>query len=643
MRKKYTSIFFALLFSTALLGQMSLAHYFTDNMVLQHGRVNNIYGGAPAGAAITVKYQNRKTVVRANNDGEWNYKLPAGKPGKTGQIIFSSGEEEIVLDNLLFGDVWVCSGQSNMEFQLSAFKDVYGEEMQTAGNDNIRFVTIGREFDNKEWKTPPIGRSWRSITPTSIPECSAVAYFFAKKLQQQLHIPIGLVVSAWGGTPAQSWMDTSALKQFPNYDQVYQNTIKKIDFRNLNAMRKQAETTFREKKGTVSPSNNGIAKMNYDDASWEKTVLPGVWEDRGHPDLDGIAAYRIRFTIPAGNENKEAELHLPAVDDIDSTYINGVFVGSRTVWNELRIYKVPAGILKAGENILTVWVEDGQGGGGMNNDPNNYYIKTGNQQFNLSGAATFKVLAASENVLPGINYSSLQNQPGVLYNTMIAPLLKTSMKGAIWYQGESNVPQYEEYRTLFPSLITNWRKKWQQGNFPFLFVQLSSYNPSGKEPVLSDWAYLREAQAGALALPNTGMAVSTDVGDEFDIHPKRKKEVGERLAANAFNIVYGMKSKEYCGPVYQSATVNATVVEINFIHTGKGLMNTGTTLKGFTIAGADKKFIPATAIINGKKVVVSNSGITSPVYVRYAWANAPLEANLYNIDGFPAAPFRTDK
>jgi sialate O-acetylesterase len=177
MRKKYASIFFALLFSTALLGQMSLAHYFTDNMVLQHGRVNNIYGGAPAGAVVTVKYRDKKTVLRANNDGEWNYKLPAGKPGKAGKIIFSSGEEEIVLDNLLFGDVWVCSGQSNMEFQLSAFKDVYGEEMQTARNDNIRFVTIGREFDNREWRSPPIGRSWRSISPTSIPECSAVAYF----------------------------------------------------------------------------------------------------------------------------------------------------------------------------------------------------------------------------------------------------------------------------------------------------------------------------------------------------------------------------------------------------------------------------------------------------------------------------------
>lgn len=643
MIKKFISGFVLLLFSISLFSQMSLSHYFTDNMVLQHGRINNIYGGAPAGAAVSVLYQNKKTVVRANAKGEWNYRLPAGKPGRAASITFSSGEEKIVLENVLFGDVWVCSGQSNMEFQLNAFHDVYKNELQTANNDNIRFMMVNREFDNREWRSPSIGRSWRSITPQSIPDCSAVAYFFAKKLQQKLKIPIGLVVSAWGGTPAQSWMDTLSLKQFPNYDQTYQQAIKTIDFSKLNRLRREAEAAFRQKRISAAPFNNGIAKVDYDDASWEKTTLPGVWEDKGYPNLDGIAAYRIRFNIPAGYENKEAELHLPAVDDIDSTFINGTFVGSFNVWNQPRVYKVPANTLKPGENILTVWVEDGQGGGGMNSDPNGYYIKTGDRMFNLSGPAKFSVLAPVENVSPGVNYNAMQNQPGVLFNAMIAPLLKNSIKGVIWYQGESNVPQYEEYRTLFPALITNWRRRWMQGNFPFLFVQLSSYNPGGNEPELSDWALLREAQAGALKLPFTGMAVSTDVGDQQDIHPKRKKEVGDRLAEQAFHIIYGFPNKAATGPVYQSAVVQKGSIELSFVNVGSGLIQKDDQLEGFAIAGADKKFYPATASIAGNKVTVSSNNVPAPVYVRYAWANSPLQANLYNREGFPAAPFRTDK
>jgi sialate O-acetylesterase len=624
-------------------GQMSLSHYFSDNMVLQHGRVNNIYGGAPAGAAVTIKYQNKKLVVRANSKGEWNFPLPASKPGKAGKITFSSGEEEIVLENWLFGDVWVCSGQSNMEFQMSSFKDVYGDEMQKANNNNIRFMVVEKRFDNKEWRSPPIGRSWRPITPASIPECSAVAYFFAKKLQQQLNIPIGLVISAWGGTPAQSWMDTLSLKPFSNYDRIYHQSIKKIDLSQLSEIRRKATEVFNQKRISSAPFNTGMARVEYDDASWENTSLPGVWEDKGYPDLDGIAIYRTRFSLPAGVENQEAELYLPAVDDVDSTYINGVFVGSLGIWNQPRIYKVPANILKQGENVLTVWVEDGQGGGGMSNDPNRYYIKVGDRMFNLSAPAKFKILASTENVTPGVNLSSMQYQPGVLYNTMIAPLLKTSIKGVIWYQGESNVPQYEEYRNLFPALINGWRKKWKQGNFPFLFVQLSSYNPGGKEPVLSNWAFLREAQTAALKLPHTGMAVTTDVGDRDDIHPKRKKEVGERLAANAFYGVYGIKGKEYIGPVYQSQSIKGNAIEISFSHIGSGLRNTPTRLMGFAIAGEDKKFQPAAAEIRGGKVVVKNNDVPAPKYVRYAWGNAPLEANLYNQDGFPAAPFRTDK
>ncbi len=641
--RKQILLFLLLVNVSVLEAQMSLAHYFSDGMVLQHGKVNLLYGNAPAGAAVTITYKGKKTVVYANNKEEWRFALPPGKPGKAGEIVFSSGLERIVLNDVLFGDVWVCSGQSNMEFQMSSFRDTYGEEMATAQNNHIRFVIIEKRFDNQEWQSPPIGKSWRSVTPNSIPECSAVAYFFAKKLQQKLKIPIGLIISAWGGTPAQSWMDTTSLKAFPGYYNTYQHHIQPINFAQIAQLKKQADEAFRSIKRSVGPSVTGMAAVAYNDAAWEKSALPGVWEERGHPNLDGIAMYRTRFMLPPGMENKTGELYLPAVDDIDSTYINGVFVGSHNIWNEPRKYTIPANLLKAGENVLSVWVEDGQGGGGMNNEPNGFYLKIGDEKVNLSGPAAFQILAPIKNAAGGANVSAMQNEPGVLYNAMIAPLLKTAIKGAIWYQGESNVPKYDEYRTLFPALIKGWRNKWKQGNFPFLFVQLSSYNPSGVEPALSDWALLREAQAMALQLPNTGMAVTTDVGDEKDIHPKRKKEVGERLAAQAFYRVYGMKKDVYTGPVYASHTIKGKTIEIAFEHTGTGLTAGNNMVQGFAVAGADKKFYPAMAEIMGNRVAVMCADVPAPVYVRYAWGNAPLNANVYNREGFPAAPFRTDK
>jgi sialate O-acetylesterase len=288
-------------------------------------------------------------------------------------------------------------------------------------------------------------------------------------------------------------------------------------------------------------------------------------------------------------------------------------------------------------------VEDTGGGGGLNDDPSHFYIETNGKKIALSGAASMKILLRKNQVTNGVNLSSLQNQPAVLFNAMIAPLLPATIRGVIWYQGESNADKYVEYRTLFPALISNWRKRWASTDLPFLFVQLASYNPALKEPAENKWAGLREAQSYALQLPKTGMAVTIDVGDQVDIHPKRKREVGERLAANAFNIVYGMKNEVPAGPMYKSHTITGNTIVINYDYTGKGLWQKGDKLMGFTIAGENKEFVPANAVIQGNTVVVSAAEISTPVYVRYAWADAPMDANLYNKEGLPAAPFRTDK
>lgn len=642
MQKRFL-LFFTLFISYSVFAQLKLPAIFGNNMVFQQGKETNVWGWGTPQKNVSISFLHKKYVTKVNSKGEWKIKLSAAKSWEGGNMIITSNTEKIVIANILIGEVWICSGQSNMEMTVQSFRDVYADEMKTAHNNNIRFVVVKRTFDNNEKKEVTLDRRWSAIDSSTVGDCSATAYFYAKNLQKKLKVPVGLIVTAWGGTFGQSWMDTIALRDFPNYKNIYEKTILPLDFLRLEQLQKEKETAFKNKIAEEAYNFKSSVQINYDDQLWENSELPGNWEQKGYPDFDGIAAYRIEFTVPAANENQEADLHLPAVDDIDSTYINGVFIGSHNVWNQLRVYKVPAGILKAGKNVLAIWVEDDRGGGGLNYDEENFYLQIAGERIPLKGKAKFKLLVPLYISSPGINYSAIQNSPGVLFNTMIAPLLNYTFRGVIWYQGESNAARYEEYRSLFPSLINCWRRRWQQGNFPFLFVQLASYNPASKEPAISDWAFLREAQTSTLKLPNTGMAVTTDIGDRYDIHPKQKKEVGERLAANAFNIVYGFKNELPAGPLLKEAVVKNNSIVLSFKNIGKGLMIKGNDLLGFTIAGADKKFVEAKAIIKTNKVVVFNEILAKPMYVRYAWANAPLEANLFNKDGFPASSFRTDK
>lgn len=623
--------------------QLRLPQLFSDNMVLDHSKIINIWGTASPGKPVTVSLFGDIKETSSSADGKWEVWYQPKLAGQRGELNVTSGTDRISLKNVTMGEVWICSGQSNMEFPLGSFRDFYAAEIRNSKNDWIRFATVQTQYSNQEETDAAMRYTWTPVDENSVGNCSAVAYFFARKLFEQIHVPIGIIITSWGGTPAQAWMDETGIKDFANYANAYEKGIKPLDFSKLNELKQKSEEAFRQKSSVVSASFKQYIQPGYDDSGWEEVTLPGVWENAGHADFDGLAAYRISFTLPPGSAGKEAVLHLPAIDDIDSTYINGQFIGTHRVWNELRTYKIGPGVLKDGKNMLTIWVEDGQGGGGLNNDPDNYYIEIQNNKIPLKGSARLKLLLSVESSFSGVNLSSVQNSPCVLFNAMIAPLLHFPFRGVIWYQGESNVPQYEEYRTLFPAMITRWRARFGQGDFPFFFVQLSSYNPSANEPALSDWAFLREAQEMALKLPNTGMVVTTDIGDQFDIHPKRKKEVGERLAANACRKIYGFKNLIASGPVFEKATASGKTLTLSFRNTGSGLLVKGDTLQGFVVAGADKKFYPAKARLQGGKIILESGQVPLPKYARYAWANAPLEANLYNKEGFPAVPFRTDK
>jgi len=354
--------------------------------------------------------------------------------------------------------------------------------------------------------------------------------------------------------------------------------------------------------------------------------------------------YRLAFSVDAADAGKEAELNMPAVDDMDSTYINGTFIGSINQWDAGRKYKIPAGVLKAGRNLLVIKVQDDGGGGGLSAVEEKFNVTISNKKIQLAGKAKYNIIAVLEDITGG--NGAIEHQPAVLYNAMIAPILPLSIRGAIWYQGESNADNTKdalEYSTLFPAMINDWRNHWGQGDFPFLFVQLSSFGAVRTEPAECNWGFLREAQTKTLALPNTAMAVTIDVGNPTNIHPQQKKEVGDRLAAGALKTVYGKTKLVAGGPQLKGFSIKGNQVILEFSNTGTGLMIKGKELKHFAVAGADKKFVWADAVIKGNTIVVSCKTGVKPVAIRYAWANSPVDANLYNKEGFPAVPFRTDE
>jgi sialate O-acetylesterase len=515
----------------------------------------------------------------------------------------------------------------------------YADEIASANYSEIRHFWIPTMTDlSVPHDDFPTGY-WKSANPEDVPEFSAVAYFFARKIYQKYHVPIGLINASVGGTPIEAWTSEEGLKEFPNIDATIQ---------------KNKDTSYVNNNTIKLPNNNakketdlGMIRSWYDPAyipkEWRTINIPGYWEDQGVKDLDGVVWYRREIDVPESMTNIPAKVFLGRIRDADFLYINGKMVGNTAYQYPQRRYQIPANVLKPGKNIFVVRVINNSGRGGFIPDKP-YCLIAGNDTLDLKGYWQYKV---GDVFLPGsdsANNFSLENQPTALYNAMVAPMTNYTIKGFLWYQGEANSSRAKEYTTLQPALITDWRNKWKEGSIPFLFVQLPNFMEVDYLPSESQWAELREAQLKSLSVPNVGMAVAIDLGEWNDIHPDRKKEVGERLALAAEKIAYGEKDIVYSGPVYHSSTIDGNKVIISFTNTGSGLItNDGEELSQFAIAGADKKFVWAKAKIEGDKVVVWNDNIPDPMYVRYAWADNPDNPNLYNKEGLPASPFRTDR
>ena len=632
-----------LLISTSIQAQITLPRLVRDSMILQRDTKLKIWGWATKGEEVKIKFNGKSAKAKTTGDGKWMALLPAMKAGGP-YTMEITGKNKITLKDILIGDVWFCSGQSNMVHQMSLHNITYAKDIAEANYPEIRHFWIPTLTNLQGPKDDLPTGYWKWANPQDVNQFSAIAYFFAKKIYDKYKVPIGLINASVGGTPIEAWTSEEGFKDFSNIlatiqknkDTGYVNSANRAAFANR-IVRKEQD------KGLTSSVK--WYDVNYIPKGWQNINIPGYWEDQGIKDLNGVVWYRREIEIPQSMTGVPAKVFLGRIVDADALYINGAQVGNTTYQYPQRRYSLPAGTLKPGKNIFVVRVTNSSGKGGFVPDKP-YYIEAASQTVDLKGTWQYKVGEAYAPVSRGFGGGgiSAQNSPTGLYNAMVAPTINYAIKGILWYQGESNADNPQAYYKLLPALIADWRNKWGQGNIPFLYVQLPNFMEANYIPSESNWALLRESALKTLSVPNTAMAVTIELGEWNDIHPDNKKDVGERLALGALKIAYGEKDLVSSGPLYQSAKVDGNKIIINFTDIGSGLMtNDGEEPGYFSIAGADKKFVWAKAKIEGDKVVVWNEDLTQPMYVRYAWADNPFGANLYNKEGLPASPFRTDE
>jgi len=622
-------------------GQVRLPCLISDGMVLQRGAEVPVWGWAGAGEKITVRFIDQIYWTTADDSGRWSVTLSGLTAGGPYDMEINASNQ-ITLENILVGDVWVCSGQSNMTLPMKRVRELYEEEISRPKNPNLHYFFVPMKYDFNTRQDDLISGEWKSANPENVLNFAAVAYFFGKALYDKYSVPIGLINASVGGTPAEAWMSEEALKAFPVHwkaaqkfkDNTYIDQI-------LNEDRRTREDWYR----ALHRLDQGFADKDHpwfdpdlDTSSWSTMTVPSYWADEGLGNVNGVVWFRKGIEIPASMSKKPGLLRMGTIVDADSVFVNGQFVGTTSYQYPPRKYRIPENLLHPGENTIVVRVISNRGKGGFVKDKP-YQLTAGGRTIDLKGEWQYK-LGAVMNPLPDQFF--VFYKPSGLFNGMIAPLLRNPIKGVIWYQGESNAGRPAEYCKLMPALIADWRANWHQGDFSFFFVQLPNFMETADQPSESNWAELREAQLKTLSVPNTGMAVTIDIGEWNDIHPLNKKPVGERLALAAQKVAYHDNAVVYSGPIYRSMQIKGNQIILTFTNTGSGLtVKGGGDLKRFAIAGADKKFIWAKAKIKNDQVVVWSDQIKNPVAVRYAWADNPEGANLYNKEGLPASPFRT--
>lgn len=626
---------------------LKLNPLFSYGMVLQRDRDDPVYGTAAPGAFVQVEIAGQKIGATADGAGNWQAQIrPLRGPGPYAMTV-TSGGETVSVGDIMVGEVWVASGQSNMGFTEQDADDYLAA--QTMATPDIRMFTV----KNVTAETPAttVEGFWEAASPSTVGHFSAVALAYARELEQHLHVPIGIIHSSWGGTPCEAWTSKEALQREPATKPMIDAYVADLaNFPQKKAAYDEAMQLWIDgKKGGENQGfDNGWALAEFKDSDWKPVSTAKVEEIMGR-EFDGAFWFRQTIQLPDTWYGKELKLELGPVDDYDNTYFNGIRVGrtdDRTdnAWSVPRVYTIAPGIVRKGANTVSVRVFNAQGPGGMTGplDQMKISLSDGSASLPLNGQWRFKIEQELDPNAPrphGPLGPGNPNAPAELFNGMIAPLIPYGIRGAIWYQGESNVGRAAEYTHLFPAMIRDWRARWGEGLFPFYFVQLANFLPRKDQPSDSAWAELREAQASALNLPNTGEAVIIDIGEANDIHPKNKKEVGRRLALISLAKTYH-RPVLYASPTYASMSVNSGEVKVQFDN-GSLTTSDGQPPRGFALAGNDRKFYWAEARIEGSTVVLTCAQVPRPVAVRYGWADNP-DVNVVNHAGLPTRPFRTD-
>jgi sialate O-acetylesterase len=643
MARKYAAVLkilitAILLLSVAARADVRLPQLLGDGVVLQRDTSVTIWGWADDSEVIEVRLDGELVASTTTKDGQWRVALAAQTAGGPHQLQVS-GNNSLQISDVYFGDVWIASGQSNMQLPMERVKEKYESEIATANYPLIREFEVPRRAEYQHPQRDLDGGTWKRTTPDSVLSFSAVGYFFARSLQSQYDVPIGIISSNYGGSAAESWMSEKALADYPHYLDIARRNADEAALQQLLDRDKAvvdawyADVDSRDAGLSAEP---GWAASDYDDSDWPEMDLPGFWDRTELGPINGVVWFRKTIELPSSANNAAAKLMLGRIVDADTTYINGMQVGNTTYQYPPRRYEVPAGLLRAGKNTIAVRVVNSSGSGGFVTDKP-YWLQFGDSIVDLRGAWRYKLGATAVPIAPPDFVG--HRQPLGFSNAMLEPLLNMTIKGVIWYQGETNVDRPAEYVQLLPAMIRDWRERFGQGNFPFILVQLANFLEAQALPGESAWAETRNAQLLALREPNTAMAVAIDIGEWNDIHPLDKKTVGERLALAARKLAYGETNLVASGPIFRSLELCGDGIAVEFDFTGDGLVARGPELNGFAVAGADDVFHWADAHIDGDTVIVKSAAVPHPKRVRYAWADNPSTANLYNREGLPASPF----
>lgn len=630
MKRTFFFIWFLGL-TMVLQAQIQLPHFFSDHMVLQREMPIPIWGTAPALSKVTVKFNQQKISTTTDANGKWMVNLNAESAGGP-YTLKISGSNKIIIKDVLVGDVWLCTGQSNMEWTVEQSND-YEIEKPIAANSKIRHIKFEHQTDFKPLNDI-VKTTWQVNSPETVGKFSGIGYYFAQSLFEDQQIPIGLINASWGGTNVETWISKTSFENSADFQYLMSNMpevkaedMELLKIKDIETLQKVSLKDFNAQK-FIDPI--------FDDSQCPEIFQPKGWEQQIIGNIDGIVWIRKTFEITEEEAKQNATLHLSKIDDFDVTYVNGQEVGSTQQWDIPRVYVLKNGILKPGKNVIVIKITDTGGGGGIYGAEKDVKLELENRQISLVGPWKFlaeKVIFATQ----------VNSYPSIAYNAMIHPLKQFAIKGVIWYQGESNAARGFQYRKAFPLLIEDWRNQFRQPELPFYYVNLATFKTDGDSNRGDGWCEVREAQAMTLDIPNTGMVVTTDIGDPNDIHPRDKKTVGKRLAHLVLHDLFGKDI--FCeSPSFASMRIEGNQVFVSFHDIAKGMETKNfDEVFGFEIAGEDQIFYEAKAYLKGNEVIVSSEHVSNPKAVRFGWRGDDSACNLFNSAGLPVIPFRTDE